>query len=155
MLGAGVLFHDETHVLGGYQPKIGFISGIGGKMDPSDINIKGTALREMVEELFGYTNTAPIVDSLLSIQEEKILQNGTYSIYVFSIYQLYQMLHVISTFHIQSPYYDIYPITIQDLIYKRKYMNQEVTKLYLLPHTRTQGLSLEFIKDIQSIHTEQ
>jgi hypothetical protein len=50
---AGIIFTDETHVLAGYQ-KNKFYSGIGGKKELSDLSVKFTAIREMLEELFGF-----------------------------------------------------------------------------------------------------
>lgn len=152
--GAGVLFHDETHFIAGYQPKIGLISGIGGKKEPGDKNAKRTALREMLEELFGYSDSR-IIDALATIQEEKVIDYGSYIVYVYSLYHLSSMLHIISTFRLQSEYYEQHPLTIRDLIYKRilpqpqtHQTKQELTKIHLLPLTRREGLSLDLIKDI-------
>lgn len=50
---AGIIFTDEKHVLAGYQ-KNKFYSGIGGKKELSDLSVKFTAIREMLEELFGF-----------------------------------------------------------------------------------------------------
>jgi hypothetical protein len=150
--GAGVFFHDETHFLGGYQPKIGCISGIGGKREEDDS--KHTALREMLEELLGYTNPY-IIQALEGIQEERCIRNGGYIIYVFSLYELCYMLHIISTFSIQSPFYETHPLTMDQLIYLRNDTPKEITRLYLLPLTRTEGLSPELIKDLTNlIHNE-
>lgn len=155
--GAGVLFHDETHFIAGYQPKISLISGIGGKKEPGDKNAKATALREMLEELFGY-NDPRIIDALVTIQEEKVIDYGSYIVYVYSLYHLSSMLYSISTFRLQSPYYEHHPLTIHDLIYKRRLLEaqaqphpQELTKLHLLPLTRREGLSLDLIKDITAL----
>jgi hypothetical protein len=162
--GAGVLFHDETHFIAGYQPKIGLISGIGGKKEPGDKNAKATALREMLEELFGYSDPR-IIDALATIQEEKVIDYGSYIVYVYSLYHLSSMLYSISTFRLQSHYYEEHPLTIHDLIYKRLLLEdeahqqeltkgcskQELTKLHLLPLTRREGLSLDLIKDITAL----
>jgi hypothetical protein len=162
MEAAGVLFHDETHFIAGYQPKIGLISGIGGKEEPGDKNSKATALREMLEELFGYSDPR-IIDALATIQEEKVIDYGSYIVYVYSLYHLSSMLYTISTFRLQSQYYEQHPLTIHDLIYKRRLpqvhqqeltkgcSQQELTKLYLLPLTRREGLSLDLIKDITAL----
>jgi hypothetical protein len=147
---AGVFFHDQTHVLGGYQPKIGLITGIGGKKEPGDKDSKTTALREMVEELFGYTDYR-IVDALTPIKEENCI-DGAYTIYVFSFFQLSRMLYTISTFQLTSPYYKEHPLTIPDLIYKRlSPEGQEITRLHLIPFHRTEGLSPDFIEDIKDL----
>jgi hypothetical protein len=154
--GAGVLFRDETHFIGGYQPKIGLINGIGGKKEPGDKNAKETALREMLEELFGYSDSK-IIDALSTIKEEKVIEHDTYTVYVYSLYHLSSMLHIISTFRIQSDYYEQNPLTIRDLIYKRLLLqgeaqaHQELTKIHLLPLTRREGLSLDLIKDITAL----
>jgi hypothetical protein len=163
---AGVLFRDETHFIAGYQPKLGLINGIGGKKEAGDKNAKATALREMLEELFGY-NDPRIIDALVTIQEEKVIDYGSYIVYVYSLYHLSSMLYIISTFRLQSPYYEHHPLTIHDLIYKRRLLEaqahphpqeltkgcsqQELTKLHLLPLTRREGLSLDLIKDITAL----
>jgi hypothetical protein len=164
--GAGVLFHDETHFIAGYQPKIGLISGIGGKKEPGDKNAKATALREMLEELFGYSDPR-IIDALATIQEDKVIDYGYYIVYVYSLYHLSSMLYSISTFRLQSQYYEQHPLTIHDLIYKRRLpqappqpqpqeltkgcSQQELTKIHLLPLTHREGLSLDLIKDITAL----
>jgi hypothetical protein len=155
--GAGVLFRDETHFIGGYQPKISLINGIGGKKEPGDKNAKETALREMLEELFGYSDSK-IIDALSTIKEEKVIEHDTYTVYVYSLYHLSSMLHIISTFRIQSDYYEQNPLTIRDLIYKRLLLqgeghqtHQELTKIHLLPLSRREGLSLDLIKDITAL----
>jgi len=152
--GSGVLFHDETHFIAGYQPKLGLISGIGGKKEAGDKNAKITALREMLEELFGYSDSK-IIDALSTIKEEKVIEHDTYTVYVYSLYHLSSMLHIISTFRIQSDYYEQNPLTIRDLIYKRLLLqgegHQELTKIHLLPLTRREGLSLDLIKDITAL----
>jgi hypothetical protein len=50
---AGIIFTDNKHVLAGYQ-KNKFFSGVGGKKEKTDRNSKFTAVREMLEELFGF-----------------------------------------------------------------------------------------------------
>lgn len=149
--GAGVLFHDETHFLAGYQPKIGLVSGIGGKRE-NDMSSKHTAFREMLEELLGYTSPE-IIEALFSIKEERLVDTKGYTIYFFSLYQLCQILRIVSTFSIQSPFYDIHPLTADQLIYLRNDIPKEITRLYLLPldNLHLLPLSPELMEDLAHI----
>lgn len=67
---AGVIFTDGKHVLTGYQ-KNSFFSGIGGGREQFDLDAKFTAIREMLEELFGF-DEIKILDSSESDINEKI-----------------------------------------------------------------------------------
>ena len=78
----------------------------------------------MLEELFGYSDPR-IIDALATIQEEKVIEYGSYIVYVYSLYHLSSMLYSISTFRLQSEYYEQHPLTIHDLIYKRRLLEDE------------------------------
>jgi len=144
---AGVFFCDETHFLAGFQPKLNLISGIGGKPEQRDTCLEETASREMLEELFGLS-PKPI-----PFQPERVVKNTGYTIFVFSFHDLHKMLRALSEY--KSPFYESFPSTLQDLIYKRMDIGQEITRLNLYPFSYRKGLSKELLADIKLIHDEQ
>lgn len=66
---AGIIFTDGKHVLAGYQ-KNRFFSGIGGSKEPSETDPKFTAIREMLEELFGFDEIKNLDESEEKINEK-------------------------------------------------------------------------------------
>jgi hypothetical protein len=146
---AGVFFCDETHFLAGFQPKLNLISGIGGKPEQRDTCLEETASREMLEELFGLS----LGPKAIPFQPERVVENAGYTIFVFSFHDLHKMLRALSEY--KSPFYESFPSTLQDLIYKRMDIGQEITRLNLYPFSYTKGLSKDLLSDIKLIHGEQ
>ena len=84
---AGIIFTDGTHVIAGYQ-KNKFFSGIGGGREPSELDAKFTAIREMLEELFGFEminqNLEPEEKIQKNIEELKILKDTINTTFIHS-----------------------------------------------------------------------
>lgn len=159
--GAGIIFTNYTHMLAGYQPykTIPCISGIGGSKENIDTNHYMTALREWIEEIFGFTYDHAMelmIKDMMQYKELQVFQvkDGNY-IYVNIVYSL----EVLPKFLLiverhakeESPYYTVFPYTLSELILNRKTCkSQEVSHLTLLPVVQEKfSLTPSVQKDIQ------
>jgi hypothetical protein len=154
---AGVLFTNGTHVIGGYQPKkeSPCISGIGGKRELRDTSYIYTGLREFLEEVFD------IDSSYIELIQEhvtplRIVELGGYINSVYSFTDLEIILRLLNEKGVVSRLYDVFPVSIDSLMYKRKIgEDQEITHLAILPRVSTHGdgpfVGREFIKDMKYI----
>lgn len=157
---AGVLITDGTLVLAGYNPKTSLISGIGGKME-YDEEPSVTAVREMIEELLGFS-PSPLLLRLLDdlFYNFKCVRNGSYTFFVLSFPEVEQILKLVQLCNVPSPFYSSFPNTIQDLIQKRivlpkdSLVIQEITYLYLLPLTINLEIDSLFKQDLKLISKE-
>jgi hypothetical protein len=146
-MNSGCLFTNGTHVLAGYQK--GSISGIGGKAN-KDEEPQATALREMLEEIFG------IVFDIEKIRmvPKKIIVKKSYTIFVYSFDDLEAMCSVLKGSCV-SPMYTEIPTTVWDLIVKRLPTKSEVSSLCLLPlvnHPRgVPFVEPYFVSDIRAL----
>jgi hypothetical protein len=134
---AGVIFTNGNIMLCGFQPhkRVPCISGIGGKCNPGEEPII-TALREMIEELFEIKQVSnEILWSLQSIVPKTQFVHHSYYITMYSFQDLHKMLHILYDLNIQSPLYTVMPLTLDDLIMKRKTdeVYCEISNLALLP----------------------
>ena len=149
---AGCIFTNGTHILGGYQPnkKTPCISGIGGKREGCEEFVQ-TAMREMLEELFGIYSRNDLVNSLMAIPYDRLVISGDYVSLVYSFDSLEKILEVVRL-NATSPLYNEIPLTLFDLIFKRLGVNSEISHLCLLPvvnHPRgTPFIENCFMKDI-------
>ena len=125
-MNAGCLFTNGTHVLAGYQKSS--INGIGGKGEEGE-EPQATALREMLEEIFGVSFDI----EKIRIKPNKIIMKHDYSIFVYSFEDLEAMCGVLRLCGVESPMYSEIPSTIWDLIVKRRPVESEVKALCLLP----------------------
>jgi len=125
-MNAGCLFTNGTHVLAGYQKSS--INGIGGKAEEGE-EPQTTALREMLEEIFGISFDI----EKIRITPKKIIMKHDYSIFVYSFEDLEAMCGVLRLGGVESPMYSEIPSTIWDLIVKRRAVESEVKALCLLP----------------------
>ena len=154
---AGVLFTNGTHVLGGYQPKKEFpcISGIGGKRELRDTSYIYTGLREFLEEVFDI-NSSYIELIQEHVTPLRIVELGGYINSVYSFTDLEIILRLLNEKGVVSRLYDVFPVSIDSLMYKRKIgEDQEITHLAILPRVSTHGdgpfVGREFIKDMKYI----
>ena len=160
--GAGSVFTDGKIILAGYQPlkRKPFISGIGGKKEKGEMYMD-TALRETVEELFEFKDIpAKLMDELKTrLIPQKVLQNDTYIIVVYTFIDLDTMLHIIAKYKLQSVLYDKAPMNLMELIFNRKlefnkdiFYKPEISHLALLPlveHSKTNPfVNTYFIEDM-------
>jgi hypothetical protein len=166
--GAGIIFTNGTHILVGYQPMKTHpcISGIGGSKEEIDKNIiKHTALREWLEEIFGYTYNSTMekmISKLKLISEYQSIittsDSYTYISLVYTFDNLEEFLRIISKYNVDSPYYNVFPKDLNDLLFKRsiKEEGQEVSILGLLPviakhNPNDPYVSSEVLEDIKKL----
>jgi hypothetical protein len=133
---AGCTFTDGNLILAGYQPKKKkpCINGIGGRKQKGE-TIHQTAFRETIEELFEFPLfPLELLRELDTISPSAEIVSDTYVELVFSFQDLEAMLQIIKGFQIQSPLYDKHPLTVSDLVFKRKVCaHAEISHLVLLP----------------------
>jgi hypothetical protein len=153
---AGCVFTDGKIILAGYQPrkKVPIISGIGGKKEAGETYMD-TAIRETVEELFEVEVSADLINELKATLPEKIVQNGSYIIAVYTFTNLEEMLKHMKRKGITSKLYDTMPGNLMELIFNRKLVeNPEISHLALLPlvkHGDTPLVDKYFIKDMPAL----
>jgi len=133
MKGAGCLFIQNQFVLVGYTPKIKKWSGIGGKIQGNE-SLRETAIREMLEELFGLIPSQKLIqdcDKILS--KAKLVVSDSYGILPIS-FDMYNLIPLVllSNKYI-SPYYKSLPMNFIDLINERlPQENAEITELKVI-----------------------
>jgi 8-oxo-dGTP pyrophosphatase MutT (NUDIX family) len=150
--GAGCLFTNGVHTLAGYQSRKSepTISGFGGKREPEETDPFQTALRETLEELFGIHKEV-IAAINLPLKPKRIIQNGSYHVYVFSFADLELMLYRLQEAGVTSPYYLYLPNTVADLIFHRRVdSDAEIGSLCLLP-AESRNISKEFLEDMKRV----
>jgi hypothetical protein len=150
-MSAGCLFTDGTYILAGLQgTDTQFISGFGGKALEGETSID-TAIRETLEELFHIQDVPLSVIRSISIESmpQRYLQNGAYTILVYRFDDLYDWGLILSNSNIKSPLYNIIPLTISELLFKRKQVDAtEIKCLSLLPLQKNLVISSHFLEDI-------
>ena len=150
--GAGCLFTNGVHTLAGYQPRKSAptISGVGGKKEPEETDPFQTAVRETLEELFGLDKDV-ITAIQLPVKPRRIIQNGSYHVYVFTFADLEKILYTLQELGVSSPYYLYLPNNIPDLIFHRRVdSDAEIGSLCLLP-AESANISKEFLEDMNRI----
>ena len=156
---AGCVFMNNTHVLAGYQPNKPnpCISGIGGKRE-GDETYLDTAIREMIEEIFGIYNATSIIEQVKLIEVKMIIIRKTYIIVLYSFEDLVKIMEIVSKECVDTPMYDSIPLTIEDLIFKRRLCDAEISHLVILPvvsHPRDKPfVDGSFLKDLSVIIQE-
>jgi hypothetical protein len=151
---AGCIFTNGTHILGGYQPnkQAPCISGIGGKREGCEEFVQ-TAMREMLEEMFGIYARPDFVTALMAIPYDRLLISGDYISLIYSFSSLEKILVELVRLNAVSSMYNEIPLTLNDLILKRLGgVDSEISHLCLLPvvkHPRgTPYIENCFMKDI-------
>lgn len=152
---AGFFFTNGTHVLAGFQPapKKQFISGLGGKREPSDESIFITAWRETVEELLDIpAREVPPPPSFLAKHPSNTIQTGNYIEFIYSFNDLEMILDYLHNKGVKSPCYLITPLTLYDLLFKRTPSSTaEIKQFCLLPLEKNVKIDPYFEKSIESI----
>jgi hypothetical protein len=159
VFGAGILFISYTvgSVLAGFHPKLDRWSGFGGKCHENEIYID-TAVREVVEEIFGIFSLSPDVLSELGKCVSSAPRNdGGYMLFIEPIDTLLNMCEVLRKNAQISPYYQSIPSHVDGIIVKR-YVNStsEINKLLMFAIRDIQDIRYlftdEFYQDIQSLY---
>jgi hypothetical protein len=149
-LGAGILFTDEKHVLAGYSFKKQ-ITGFGGHCIGRETPAQ-TAFREVVEELFEVEVDEELVDKLISeFRLKEFYLNDNYWVAKCSFEELERLLIIVKQFGVISPLYDEMPVTIQEVIFRRKIVNScstEHSHIILLPYSHQISIEPLFLSDI-------
>ena len=149
---SGVLFTDNNVLLAGYQPKQKTISGIGGMANPGETTHQ-TAMREMLEELFGYEIIPADLLKDVQLSPQRVLWSKDYVVYVYSFRDLEVILDIIKWHNIRSPFYAVLPLSCADLVFKRRTPpDAEITHLCVLP-CESQDITPELLGDISGINT--
>lgn len=133
---AGVVFKSETHVLMGYKPHDGIITGIGGKPIGDESPIR-TAFREAVEEIFGIRPESELLDAVISeFSSRGMAENKGYKMFILTLDDLLMFMKIVRNRACVSPFYHWFPSCLEDLILTRRAPNNvEIVSLALLPIT--------------------
>jgi hypothetical protein len=147
----GCIFTDKTYVLAGLQVKKErkLVSGFGGMALEQEESIHA-ALRETIEELLGLFDIPHIIDVLfVHFLPQRFFQNGPYLLLQYSFEDLEDILKTIRDYNIRSPYYDTFPLNVQDLLFgRKKEKDAEIQCLALLPLEEGMQLDDAFLSDI-------
>ena len=148
---AGCIFTNGRHILAGFQDKHQnpSMNGFGGKRMDNEQPID-TALRETIEELYGY-DTVPtqLIDKIKwHIHIPKPLDRGDYKAFVYSFEDLRTIQwHVKYHMHASAVYIKM-PFTLEELILNRlPSPTSEVKQLALLPLLKSLTIDSYFLDD--------
>jgi hypothetical protein len=154
--GAGCIFTDGMLVLAGYQPKKGvrLISGFGGSRKVGE-NYFETAMREVLEELLEIKPSEELLKALnLEFQPNRAIINGTYIVLQYSLNDIGTLLDIVARYYSHSAIYSDMPMTLIELVFKRKYMKgMEVPNVILLPLVNDFVIDRNFRKDIELVQS--
>jgi 8-oxo-dGTP pyrophosphatase MutT (NUDIX family) len=138
-VGAGCLFIQSSFALAAYTPKLKKWSGIGGLINPNE-SLRYTAIREMLEELFGLEPSEEVIrDCDYVLRMVKLVVRNNYGILTVSFDDYILIAKVLVYNKIVSPYYKTIPMNFVDLINERCPLDSaEITELkvvnYKLPN---------------------
>lgn len=126
---AGILFEDtgqdSVRYLSGWNPSLNAWSGFGGKRR-GDETAWQTALREVIEELFGLRVKKDVLHSLYEkITPMEFFQNGTYVCFVCPLRIVFEIITYLEGFGYKSPFYIQFPTTVYELLESRNYQSVE------------------------------
>jgi hypothetical protein len=147
---AGLLFTNEKVFLAGYKKFKGHITGIGGKQKEGE-TILHTAFRETIEELFGIRE---VEERVICIMENVIipyrsLTTEGYTHFLCDISDLRLFLSLSYLEIKKSPFYDVFPTMVDQLLFERKNTERaEISHLCLLPFVEDSRIARHLINDI-------
>lgn len=147
---AGILFTNERLFLSGYKAYKGHITGIGGKQNHGE-SLFQTAIRETIEELFGIKDIPPTIVRIFekTLSYSKVLENGGFTHFLCSFDELSSFMRIVEAAFETSPFYDVFPKTLEDLLLNRKNSEKaEITHLCLLPFVSDSRIARHLINDI-------
>jgi len=150
-MAAGLLFTNESLFLAGYKSFKSHITGIGGKPQSADTSKLATAIRETIEELFGVKDIEiSVIEHLICVlQPFNQITNETYTHFLCTFDDLKYMLTYCFLRFKTSPYYSIFPTTIEQLLLERKNTERaEIAQLCLLPFASDLRIARHLMSDI-------
>ena len=155
---AGILFEDtggdKSHYLSGWNPKLKAWSGFGGKRR-GDETAWQTALREVVEELFGLRIKKDDLHSLYQkLTPFEFFQNDSYVCFICPLRTVFEISAYLEGFGYKSPFYIKFPITLDELLVSRNCETvkfPEITDLQLISLPFEQPLDPYFVSDLDYI----
>ena len=118
--GAGILFVEaqSKSVLAGFHPKLNRLSGFGGKSHGEE-KPEQTAVREVVEELFGVFNLAPEHINVFAGQLRASKVYSEYTLFIEPLETIFELSAFLSKNGYFSPFYNQLPLSVSELIYHR------------------------------------
>jgi hypothetical protein len=158
---AGVLFTNNTYVLGGVQQcnDKHIVSGIGGSRQDGETYIY-TALREMIEEIFDIIEVPKKIITVLEkrFKPTHVFQTQTYITVVYTFKQLEQMLRIVKKQGLESRLYESIPCKLHELMLYRFPCNDcELSRLLLVnlypARTYSSAIHKDFIQDLVQYKT--
>jgi hypothetical protein len=157
---AGIMFTDMNHILAGYQPnkRNPCITGIGGGREDGE-QYMDTAIRETIEELFNVEEVSSKLIKTIrdTIQPKQIIMNEYYVSIIYDFDDLHTFLALMKRFKVKTNVYDTIPLTLMDLLLKRKLNvpKAEIKHLVLLPFIQHLDnyplIHREFIEDMNKL----
>ena len=147
---AGILFTDGKLALVGYKSYKGHITGIGGKKTENE-TIFVCAVRETLEEIFGYSKVDETLVSaaLQYLHPTHFVTNKGYTHFLCSFESLKMLLVYMSLLGMSSPLYPEMPLTLEDILLKRKVKERaELSHLALIPMVASLRIAGHLASDI-------
>lgn len=153
---AGILFQDKTSgkYLSGWNPKLQAWSGFGGKRKGNETAWE-TALREVVEELYGISLPAVSLETLQhALSPMEFYTNKFYVFFVMPLDFVFKLGEMLDLIEYKSPFYKKYPRTLNELFESRTTENVpyvELTDISLVAPTFSGPVDAFFKADIRMI----
>lgn len=117
---AGCLFTDSKTFLSGFQRKQQKWTSFGGKKYHGETPFM-TAMREVVEELFEIRMSQQTLGILVcTIPFSFQNHDGSYIYYKYPFETIFQIIDILYSEGYQSPLYDSWPCSLEELVFRRK-----------------------------------
>ncbi len=144
---AGILFEDSgeepVKYLSGWNPSLNAWSGFGGKRKGEETAWQ-TALREVIEELYGLRVRKDVLHSLYEkITPMEFFQNGTYVCFVCPLRMVFEIAVYLEGFGYKSPFYIKFPTSVYELLETRNYQSVERVEITDLTLVNANSASLD------------
>ena len=150
--GAGILFYHNNTFLTGFSSHLKLWSGFGGKVEKTDKTPLHTAIREVIEEIFGINPSEHIIRWINNIKVQQIINRHGYILHVCDINELKWISAILVFFGEKSPYYKQLPSDITELLTERNAPEDaEVPTIEFLNKSTIEQMQVDhhFLKDIQ------
>jgi hypothetical protein len=157
-LGAGFIFYYNNTFLTGFSSHLKLWSGFGGKVEKTDKSPLQTAIREVIEEIFGINPSEHIIRWINNIKVQQIINRHGYILYICHINELKWISAILIFFGEKSPYYKKLPSDITELLTERYApADAEVPTIEFLHKSTIQQLQVDhhFLKDIELVIHEE